>query len=93
MMPVPTPHDLECKVESCPVILRTHAIIRSIKGITSEQEACLSQARDQPAKYNAPINVTTETGRLFFRRRTKQSLLSRNVFELSPRDLQHTPNR
>ena len=36
---------------------------------------------------------TTETGRLFFRRRTKQSLLSRNVFELSPRALQLTPNR
>ena len=42
--------------------------------------------------------VTTETGRLFFRRRTKQSLLSRNVFELSPRALQlsardHIPSR
>ena len=63
MMPVASPHDLECEVESCPVILRTHAIIRSIKGITSEQDACLSQARDQPAKYNAPINVKPRGGR------------------------------
>ena len=35
--------------------------------------------------FKAPF--TTETGRLFFRRHTKQLLLSRNVFESSPRGL------
>ena len=36
-------------------------------------------------------NITTETGRLFFRRRPKQLPLQRNIFELSPRDLSLTP--
>ena len=39
---------------------------------------------------NADTN-TTETGRLFFRRRAKQVPLQRNIFELSPRDLSLTP--
>ena len=39
---------------------------------------------------NADTN-TTETGRLFFRRRAKQLPLQRNIFELSPRDLSLTP--
>ena len=46
-----------------------------------------------PGWQEADQLATTETGRLFFRRRTKQSLLSRNVFELSPRALQLRPNR
>ena len=37
------------------------------------------------------IDSTTETGRLFFRRRAKQLPLQRNIFELSPRDLSLTP--
>ena len=35
--------------------------------------------------------ITTETGRLFFRRRAKQLPLQRNIFELSSRDLSLTP--
>ena len=31
--------------------------------------------------------ITTETGRLFLQRRAKQLLLSRNIFELSPRGI------
>ena len=34
-----------------------------------------------------PVTGTSETGRLFFRRRTKRLLLLRNVFDLSPHAL------
>ena len=37
------------------------------------------------------LRNTTETSRLFFRRRAKQLPLQRNIFELSPRDLSLTP--
>ena len=54
--------------------------------------AAFSRPRSQffPIRTSQSAN-TTETGRLFFRKRTKQSLLSRNVFELSSRD--HIPSR
>ena len=56
-----------------------------LNSFDSNAESMISIAQDLLEA--ASMEYTTETGRLYLQRRTKRLLLSRNVFELSPRGL------